>query len=207
MTESPKTEKQVKLKQQQARWFLIIGIVVLLFGLYISAFMIPDTINSLSGPQSMTLSESRQIASTEWTYALIEDGTWDCDTLYAVRGLSARHGRYGSLKEETKFTEIFFTDNTQDVVMLVTLSGEQDCNDIVEQQPTGYLYSMDDGTKQELINDARLARYFDTDTFLEFCGYCGGSNSLIGAVFGIFFMVCGIALLIMYRTVKPSSNS
>jgi|GEM_PF-2730937 len=200
------TEEQPTSRQTNGRVILITGIILLLFGLYISAFMIPDALNALSGPQVMTLSEAAEFANIERTYARIEDGTWDCDTLYYVEGLSPRHTGYGGVEEETKFTEVFFTDNEQDVVMLVTLSGDQNCNDFVEQDPAGYLYAMSDSTRRELTNDARLARYFDTDTFLEFCGYCGRDNSLIGAIFGVIFMVSGIALLIFNLTLKSKGN-
>jgi len=201
MSDRKLTDEQIESRQSLGRFGMIGGVALLLVGLYISAFLIPDVLSTLSGPQSMTLAEAAQVANPERTYASIEDGTWDCDTLSYVQGLSARHGRYGSpLEEETKFTEIFFTDNTQDVVMLVTLSGEQACDDIVEQKPSGYLYEMADGTKQELTNEARLARYFETDTFLEFCGYCGRDNSLIGVVFGVVFLISGVALIIVSRT-------
>jgi hypothetical protein len=143
----------------------------------------------------MSLAEAADVANADATYARIEDGKWDCDTLQLVRGRSVASFRYGPYREETRFTEVFYTDDSREVVVFVTLSGEVECADLAEEQPTGYLYAMQGNTEQALTNEARLARYFDTDDFLEFCGYCGRENSMIGAVFGVAFVVLGGVLL------------
>lgn len=182
--------------QQSARGILIFGGIMLLFGLYVSAFLVPDVIRSAAGPETVTLKEAAQIANEDPSYVRLVDGNWDCDTLTYVEGYSPSH-RYGSLVEEDiKVTEIFFTDEEESIVVFVTMSGEQDCEDITRRNPAGYLYEMSRRNERELTNEARLARYFDADDFLEMCGYCGRENSLIGAGFGIAFTLGGLALII-----------
>lgn len=195
-------EQQDAARRQLRRWLPIAGIIMLLLGLYVSVFLIPDVIQTASGPQSLSLAAAADVAHAERTYARLEGGTWDCATLREVRGLSGSSLRYGTRREETRYSEIFFTDSSRDVVVFVTLSGEVDCADLVEQRPTGYLYTMSPDLRQELTNEARLARYFTADTFLEFCGYCGQENSLIGAVFGVVFIVSGAAMIIAGRRIS-----
>lgn len=202
MTEHQLTPEQMASRRTLGQWLLIVGVILLLFGLYVSAFLIPDSIRAISGPQSMTLKEAAQVAGSEQTYARLEGGSWDCETLTHVEGLSPSQRRYTVLEEEIKYTEIFFTDNAREVVAFVTLSGEVDCSELTGEAPSGYLYAMDDRTRQQLTNDARLARYFMTDNFLDFCGYCGRDNSLIGAGFGVVFTLSGAAMIIFGRRQK-----
>lgn len=196
------TEEQIAAQRTLWNILFYAGWGFLLFGLYVSAFLIPDIINNLSGPQTITLSEAAEVASSDATYARIENGAWDCETLAYVEGLSASSLAFGRIHEEIDYTEIFYTDNSQDVVVFVTLSGAVDCADIAEDDPSGYLYSMGSGTRQNLTNDARLARYFTTDTFLEFCGYCGQENSMIGGVFGIGAILIGAGMIVYGRRMR-----
>lgn len=197
MSEPQLTEKQIASRRSLARWMAILGAVFLFFGLYVSAFLIPDVIQTASGPQSMPLTEAAQLANSEQTYARLENGTWDCDSLRQIRGFSPMYHRYDRLEEETKFTEVFYTDESREIVALVTLSGEVDCEDLANEKPSGYLYAMDSRTKSDLTRSGRLAPYTMSDSYLDFCGYCGRDNSLIGAAFGIFFTLCGLGLLIV----------
>lgn len=204
MSATQLSEAHLKARRSRGLWMIIGGAILLILGLYISAFLIPDVIQSASGPQSLSLTEAAKVAGSAATYARIEDGAWDCDTLRQVRGLSVTSLRYGRLREETRYSEVFFEDDNREVVVFVTLSGDVNCDDLAEQAPTGYLYAMQDDTRQSLTNDARLARYFSADSLLEFCGYCGQENSLIGAAFGLVFVVMGGSLLIAgVRTRKP----
>lgn len=195
-------QQQAAARRQLRRWLPITGIILLLMGLYISAFLIPDAIEIVNGPQHLSLAKAADVAHAERTYARIEDGRWECETLRQVRGVSASTLRYGRLREETRYSEVFFTDSSGEVVVFVTLSGDVDCADLAEQRPTGYLYTMRDGTRRELTDEARLARYFEADTFLEFCGYCGQENSLIGAVFGVAFLGSGLVMIITGRKIR-----
>lgn len=203
MTRPQFTEEQVAAQRTLQRGLPILGSVLLILGLYVSAFLIPDVIKTAAGPQRLSLTQAAQLAGEEPLYARIENGAWDCETLRQVRGLSATALRYGRMREETRHAEVFFTDETRRVVVFVTLSGAVTCDDLARQWPDGYLYAMNGDTRQELTNDARLARYFTTETFLEFCDYCGPQNSLIGAGFGIVFTLGGIAILIAWRRLKP----
>jgi hypothetical protein len=203
MTKPNLTEEQLAARRTLQRGLPILGAVLLVLGLYISAFLIPDVIKTAAGPQRLSLAQAAQLAGDEPLYARIEGGAWDCETLQQVRGLSATALRYGRMSEETRYAEVFFTDDTRDVVVFVTLGGAVTCEDLARQWPEGYLYAMNSDTRQELTNEARLARYFTTETFLEFCGYCGQQNSLIGAVFGVVFTLGGIGMLIAWRRLKP----
>lgn len=206
MADQPLTEESIAARRSLGKWLMYGGIGFLLFGIYISVFMVPDAITAASGPQALTLAEAADAASGSRTYAEIQDGAYDCATAVEVRGFAPRHTRYGTLREETKLTEIFFTDESREVVILVALSGEVDCAALGEERPSGYLYMMDDDTRQELTNEARLARYFEADTFLEFCGYCGLENSLIGATFGVVSLVGGLAMTIGGRRMKKANT-
>lgn len=206
MSEKQQIEEKPAQKPVSPRVVYIIGGVLLFVGLYISVFLIPDVIKSIGGAQSMTLAEAAEVANAQQTYARIADGTWDCATLSQVRVRAPSYGRYGAVREETRFTEIFYVGEGQEVVMFVTLSGEVDCADLDGKHPEGYLYRMNNSTRQELTNDARLARYFSTDTFLEFCGYCGRENSMIGAVFGIVFTLLGLAVVLYGRKLSKAQQ-
>ncbi|MEL6310691.1 MAG: hypothetical protein AAFN11_05170 [Chloroflexota bacterium] len=195
MSDKEKRSAEDVSPQSTAKGAMGLGVAFLLFGLYVSAFLVPDVINAWAGAQPLSLVDAAKVASDEQTYARLTDGSWDCDTLTYVEGYSPSH-RYGSpLEEDTKVTEIFFTDEGQDIVVFITMSGERDCDDL-PNAPSGYLYEMQNRTERELTNDARLARYFDADSLLEMCGYCGRDNSLIGAGFGIASIVGGLALIV-----------
>jgi len=202
MTKPELTEEQIAANRTLGQILLGTGIFFLLFGLYVSAFLIPDVIRSVSGPQTLTMAEAVAVANSEQTYARLQGGRWDCDTLVHVEGFSPSHRSYAPLREETKYTEIFFTNDQNEIVAFVTLSGEVACADLAEEVPSGYLYAMSDNTREDLTNNARLARYFMTETFLEICGYCGRENSLIGAIFGVIFTVSGIIMIIGGRKMK-----
>jgi hypothetical protein len=197
--DQPRTQEQIDALHSLGRWLRYLGIVMFLVGAYVSAFLVPDVIQTAGGPQAMSLSEAAEVANSQQTYARIEAGVWDCETLTYVEGLTGFQPRYGRLRNETKYTEIFYTDDAQDVVVFVTLSGEVDCADIAGDDPAGYLYSMSSGMQQELTNEVRLARYFNTDTFLEFCGYCGRDNSMLGAGFGLVALLGGGGLFVWGR--------
>ncbi len=205
MTDQPRTQEQIDALHSLGRWLRYLGIGLFVFGAYLSVFLVPDVIQTAGGPQAMSLSQAAEVANSAQTYARIEGGAWDCDTLSYVEGLSGSQLSYGRFREETKYTEVFYTDDAQDVVVFVTLSGEVDCADITEDDPAGYLYSMSSGMKQELTNEGRLARYFNTDTFLEFCGYCGRDNSMIGAGFGLAALLGGVGLFIWGRRMSKAA--
>lgn len=185
-------ETQVKPTPNK-RVVLITGGVALAIGLYLLAFLIPDVIQSASGPKSMTLAQAAEIASSESTYAKIEDGEWECETIEYVRGYSST----GSKRIIISFTEIFLTDEAkpEQIVVLAKMSGELECSDFETVEVVGYLTQMSSAKQQELINEARLARYYDAAIFMEFCAYCGSENSLIGSAFGAIFTIAGLAIL------------
>jgi len=99
---------------------------------------------------------------------------------------------------------VFFINESREVIAFVTLSGEVACDELAAEGPSGYLYAMSDRTRQELTNDARLARYITAESYMEFCGYCGRDNSLIGAVFGVVFTLGGLAMVVFGRRLRKA---
>lgn len=185
-------ETQEKPKANK-RSVMIIGIVVLGFGLYLSAFLVPDVIRSASGPENITLIQAAEIANDQSTYVKIEDAIWNCETIEYVRGPSSS----GTRQITTRFTEIFLTDesNPEQIVVLAKMSGELECSDFETAEFAGYLTQMSSSKQQELIDEARLALYYDAAHFMELCGYCRQENSLIGAVFGVVITIAGLFIL------------
>ena len=189
--EQPKQPAQMKLLSR--RVLLISGGVVLFFALYLLIFLVPDAIQAMSGPAPMTLAQAADVATTESTYAAITDGAWDCNTIYYVRGASSSN----RLQVITRYTEAFRADETGNIALLATMSGEMNCADLQATDLSGYLTRMSADRRQALTNEARLARFFEADHFLEICGYCGETNSLIGAGVGLLAAVGGIALIVI----------
>lgn len=206
MAERQPTKDQIDSQRALARWFPILGIGFILFGLYLSVFLVPDVVRTMLGPRAMTLQEAAQIADPDRTYARLEGGNWDCDSLVYVQGLSPSHSRYETLRETTKSTELFYTDPGGAVAVLVTLSGEVPCETLAGDVPAGYLFSLGSGTRAGLERDGRLARVASASTVLEMCGYCGRENSLIGALFGIAFIVGGVGMFVWGRVLSAQLN-
>lgn len=175
------------------RLILITGAFLSAFAIYILAFLLPDVIRSSVGPTAHTMSEAATIATESNAYVTITDGEWLCDTLITLRGRSVNSPNRSV--EITRFTEVFRSDDTGAVVLLVTLSGEESCDTLPTTPVSGYLQRMSPDREQALINEVRLARFINATDFLELCAYCGPDNSLIGVIFGFVFAVGGIGLL------------
>jgi hypothetical protein len=173
------------------RGLIITGIVLSAFAVYLLAFLLPDFIRSAVGPQPMTMAEAAIAATASDSYVAITDGTWACETIQYVRGRSAT-SRYA---ETTRFTELFRTNESGTVLLLATMSGEVDCDGLQATSLVGYLQRMTPAREQELINEVRLARFINATGYLELCGYCGPTNSLIGTIFGFAFALLGIGLV------------
>lgn len=188
----------------QRRITLGFGIFLIAFSIYLLAFLVPDVLRTASGAESMDLVRASEIATSESSYVTIEKARWDCDTIVYIRGRSSS-GTGGTGAIITRYTEIFFTDEASDekVIVLAQMSERMDCADFDGFTPTGYLTTMSLDKQQDLTNDARLARFFDANTFLELCGYCGQENSMIGAVVGAVLLIIGVILTIFgYRMPK-----
>ena len=174
------------------RIILITAVFLLLFATYLLAFLLPDFIRTAVGPQHMTMAQAAESASETDAYIAISDGTWECNTIEYVRGRSTT----GTTRQITRFTEVFRTNDSGQVVLLATMSGEMDCAELQATDLAGYLQRMSSDREQELINEVRLARFIHATTFLEICGYCGPTNSLIGTLFGFAFGLIGLGLLV-----------
>lgn len=186
------------------RVMLISGGLALLFGVYVLAFLIPDTIKSLSGPEYVAIAQAGDSASSSAIYAEIEGGVWHCDTIEYIKGWSSSSTTAGRRTIVTKNTEIFLTDaeNLPNVVMLVTESGEKSCEDFQKTTLDGHLKRMSSGTQQELANEVRLAQFPGATTYLEMCSYCGPTNSAIGVGFGVVAVIGGGFLLSRGRRIR-----
>lgn len=176
------------------RALTIYGGLFIFFGVYVLAFMIPDFLTSMGGPTSMPLAEAAAIAGDSNAYVHITDGTWDCGTVTFIRARSSTN----NARIETRFTEAFLVDDASNA-LFVTHSGEQGCEALQSVEPTGYLTLMSDGTREELTNEARLARFFDRAVFMEMCGYCGTTNAVYGIIGGSVSLIGGLALVVVAR--------
>lgn len=181
------------------RLVLIAAAFLLFFAIYLLAFLLPDFIRTAVGPQQMTMSQAAETASETDTYIAISDGTWECDTIEYVRGRSSTD----SNRLTTRFTEVFRTNGNGTVVLLATMSDEVDCAELQATDLAGYLQRMSPKREQELINEVRLARFINATVFLEICGYCGPTNSLIGTMFGFGFGLIGLVLLVWGLRMQP----
>jgi hypothetical protein len=181
------------------RTILIAGVILLLFATYLLAFLLPDFIRTAVGPKQLTMAQAAETASETDAYIAISDGAWECDTIEYVRGRSSTN----SLRETTRFTEVFRTNGNGMVVLLATMSGEVDCAELQATDLAGYLQRMSPEREQELINEVRLARFINATVFLEICGYCGPTNSLIGTMFGFGFGLIGLVLLVWGLRMQP----
>lgn len=191
--DTPEAQPSPMSPKRKRRILLISGGVLLAFSLYLLAFLVPDVIKTAGGPERMTMARAAEVATGDSTYATIEDGVWHCDTITYIRGRSSSNRQ----RIETRYTEIFVTDaaNPPQIALLATLSGRKECDDLQGTTLSGYLTRMSGGKQQELANEVRLAQFYDATVFLEFCGYCGTGNSLIGVAFGVVFGMGGVALL------------
>ncbi len=200
-TTQPKTSPQTL-----RRIVLISGVLLIVFGAYLLAFLVPDVLRTLPGPEIMTLAHAAEVAGGDSLYATIEDGRWDCSTIEYIRG-RASSSASSVPRIITRYTEIFLTDGTSrpEIVMLTRMSGEMDCGDFDGLVPTGYLTRMTGDKRSEL--GSRLSPFSNAGNLLEFCGYCGTDNSLIGLIAGIVLVVGGLALVFFgFRMPKASSE-
>lgn len=190
------------------RSMVIGGAFAMLFGVYILAFLIPDMIKSLAGPEDLAIEQAGDVASSSPTYAVIEGGVWQCDTIKYIKGVSTSSLQTSRPQIVIKYTEIFLTDkaNLPDVVMLVTESDEKSCEDFQNTTLDGYLKRMSSDTQQELANEVRLARFPGATTYLEMCSYCGPENSAIGTGFGVVALVGGGFLVIRGRRIRVNRD-
>lgn len=195
MSDNPKSANQRRI-------ILITAAGLLLFSIYLLAFLLPDFMRTAVGPQQMTMTQAAESASDSDAYIAISDGAWECDTIEYVRGRAASNT--GTRREITRFTEVFRTNDSGKVVLLATMSGEMDCAELQATDLAGYLQRMSPEREQELINEVRLARFINATTFLEICGYCGPTNSLIGTLFGFAFALIGLGLLVWGLRMQPS---
>lgn len=188
-TTQPKTSPQTL-----RRIVLISGVLLIVFGAYLLAFLVPDVLRTLPGPEIMTLAHAAEVAGGDSLYATIEDGRWDCSTIEYIRG-RASSSASSVPRIITRYTEIFLTDGASrpETVMLTRMSGEMDCGDFDGLVPTGYLTRMTGDKRSEL--GSRLSPFSSAGNLLEFCGYCGTDNSLIGLIAGIVLVVGGLALV------------
>lgn len=184
---------QVDTKKNK-RTLYIAGGVVLVFGLYLLAFLLPDVLQTASGAESMSLVRAAEVATDESLYVSLADGKWHCDTIVYIR----KRGTTRTV-ETTRSTEIFLTDKkvSPKIAIFATMSGEMTCGDFDGLNPTGYLTRMSNDQQQELTNEARLTRFFNAEIVLALCGYCGTENSLIGLIFGIVITLGGIGLIVL----------
>jgi len=184
-------QTQTISRKTQVRSVIIAGCVLLFFGLYVLAFLIPDVLRTIGGPTSLTMPEAAAQITEGQVYATLEGGTWVCDSIAYVRGPSSS----GTRRIEVKSTNAFYMDAAGDVAVWVSLSGEVNCDELQTTTPSGYVEPMQQNTRMDLAGDGQMGNVATANTFLEMCGFCGHTNSLIGTVFGAVFTLLGVSLI------------
>lgn len=190
------TQKTKPNPKKNRRIVRITAGFLVLFGLYLLVFLVPDVLRTASGPQSMTLQQAAEVATDQSLYVSLEDGLWDCQT---IKHITRRSPNTSTGSRTTTDTEIFISDDRTrpNVAIFARMSGRMTCGDFDGLIATGYLTQMGDDERQTLTNQARLAKFFNADSVLSLCGYCGTENSLIGLIFGIVITLAGIGLFIL----------
>ena len=97
--ESPQPPKSNPAQSRRA--VLIIGGVILAFSAYLLVFLVPDVLKNAVGPDSMSMARAAEIATGDSTYATLEDGEWQCDTIVYVRGASSTNTSYRTLNRSS----------------------------------------------------------------------------------------------------------
>lgn len=183
------TEAQQKRQGRIAT--LALGWPLFLLGIYIMIFLGPDVVRSLSGPVPTTLADAAAVATETSRYVTITDGEWECDTIQVVRGRSS-----STSGQTDRLTEVFLTNAGGEVVVLVSMSGRWDCDELSGVDPlSGYLERATEDLVQDLTNEVRLARFINREHVLELCGYCGTANSAGGLIASVIMILIGGAFV------------
>lgn len=181
---SNQTEKE---KRQGRFATLALGWPLLLLGIYIQIFLVPDFVRSLAGPEPTSLAQAAEIEADVSRYVSFTDGSWDCDTIEVIRGRSS-----STSGQTDRLTEAFYTNDGGSVLVLVQMSGRWDCAELQAVDPlSGYLERATSSRVDDLTNDVRLARFINRQHVLELCGYCGTTNSLGGLIASVIMVILG----------------
>ncbi len=138
-----------------------------------------DAVNAPSEPERLSITAAAHKAyenpgANLWV--IIDGGEWDCHTI-----------RYYDVGDETH-TDVFLVDNSKQIIILATFTKQLSCDEIQEQQITGFLRSMQDRRLEIFKRDfqSELAAYENANQLLDLCTTCSKGNSLgLSIVFGL----------------------
>jgi len=177
------TNPQEPITPEQ-KWAAVgFGLVILLFGVFALYSLLDETLAlMLSTPQPLTVTAAAEIATEENQYVRLEEAVFLCDRV------EYREGRSSTSFTDTRYTDIWLTDEDRTAAVFASFSGRRDCDQLMSGEPSGYLR-----TAERLPRTAGVPPLGESVTYLELCGYCGRSNSIaLIIVFSIMIVLGGV---------------
>lgn len=127
----------------------------------------------------------------------LEDAQIVCDRVNYRMGRSASTGT-----PETRYTDVWLTNDAETVAVFASFSGRLNCDDIRERSLTGFVKTVGN----TLPRTASPLLFGGQVDMLEFCGYCGSINNQL--MVGVFIFLIGLGALSLYagltRPVAPA---
>jgi len=170
---------------------LIFGLLMFGAGLFVSISNWRQLQNLPAQPTLIDITQAHEVYQSKTDAPLwvsLQNSKWDCDSL-----------RSNSGKDEE--TEIIATDSNQSIIVLVNYSDSLTCEEIVQNNPIGYLTEMTERRIKIFTTSGKfnLSKYPEVDQYFDLCAYCGPTNSGIGVVIGAFVSVGGLLLYPLSR--------
>jgi hypothetical protein len=190
MTED-KPQNTITIGQKRAS--IGFGLVLVAFGLFALFSLLRESLPLIfSSPQQLTIAQAAEIATEDNSYVQLEDAVYLCDRL------EYRMGRSSSTNStDTRYTDIWLTDEANTVAVFASFSGRRDCEWIMERDLSGFLRTADTLPRTAGVPPFSLQGEM---AYLELCAYCGRVNSigvmiamLLVTAFGGLSMFAGFA--------------
>ena len=168
----------------------VIGLVIASFGAFLALTMYEQLREIPKQPQAISIDQIvDEMSYRDHLWVSIVDGKWDCQNM-AYTG---------------KDTFAVLSNQTETLVIVASFDEKITCEDLIEKRPTGRLSKFVQRQFIYISNFIDFSRYESNTIFLSLCTYCGRSNSQIGLVVGIVFLVLG--LLYDKVTISRTRNS
>jgi hypothetical protein len=170
---------------------LVFGLIMLGMGLFVSISSWNELQNLPDQPKLIDITKAQEAykaKSDEPLWVSLQNSKWDCETIKSTGG-------------KNQETEIIATDFDQRIIVLVDFSDKLTCDEVILNNPTGYLTQMSERRYKTFAGsgDFNLTKYPRADQFFDLCAYCGRGNSGIGVVLGVFLSIGGLSLYPLSR--------
>jgi hypothetical protein len=170
---------------------LVFGLIMLGVGLFVSISSWNELQNLPAQPKLIEITQAQDAyksKSDEPLWVSLQNSKWDCETIKAIGGRNQE-------------TEIIATDFDQRIIVLVDFSDKLTCNEIIQNNPTGYLTQMSERRYKIFAESGEfnLSKYPKAEQFFDLCAYCGRGNAGIGVVLGVFLSIGGLSLYPLSR--------